>query len=308
VDGCETDPNICQIICGDANCDPGQCPDVEVDAADMNADKCAELCIASRDKPDDKPCRFWRYDRVSAGGGAVNKVCTFLASDQCQYHNDCSGACECDDVGCPGENGGVDPPKKSCLGPIVYYPGSGWIHWTCYNTEHPELGNPYNPSTVLFADTICTTTKRCADWDGEEDKKLKVVCDGNVEADNGRWVADQEVGNEANYNDVLGDGNGVIGEHNCKGGANPAKLVVTIANMGVGGELSCEIPDTDEDDQTFTITAPNKCVLLCDYHLAMVIEGRLDGEVSGEFKFYVTNVDPEVEIDDTNVGEKIKCW
>ena len=131
-------------------------------------------------------------------------------------------------------------------------------------------------------------------------------CDGNTEDENGKWVSDQPVGDQANYDDVLGDGNGVIAEHKCKGGDNPAKLVVTIADMGNGGELSCEIPDADEDPLTFTITAPNECVLLCDYHLAMVVEGRLDDE--GEFKFYVTNVDPEVEVDQDNVGEIIKCW
>ena len=136
-----------------------------------------------------------------------------------------------------------------------------------------------------------------------------VRCDGVTEADAefGRWVPDQQVGNQANYDGVIGaDGSGVIAEHECQGGENPATLVVTLADMGVGGELSCESPDADEDPLTFTITAPNKCVLLCDYHLAMVVEGRLDNE--GEFKFSVADSDPEVVIDQSNVGEKIKCW
>ena len=148
---------------------------------------------------------------------------------------------------------------------------------------------------------------RCADWEGEGDRELKVTCDGiNGEGENGKWVPDQPVGNPANYDGVLdAGGDGVIKEHKCQGGENPADLEVTIATMGSGAELSCEIPDADQEPSTFTITAPNKCVLLCDYHLAMVIEGRLNDV--GEFKFYVTNVDPEVEVDQANV-DTIKCW
>ena len=59
--GCETDPNICQIICDKDACDT-ECPDVQLDVADMSAERCSELCVESRDKPaNDKPCRFWRY-------------------------------------------------------------------------------------------------------------------------------------------------------------------------------------------------------------------------------------------------------
>ena len=136
-----------------------------------------------------------------------------------------------------------------------------------------------------------------------------VRCDGvtEAEAEFGRWVPDQQVGDQANYDGVIGaDGSGVIAEHECQGGENPATLVVTLADMGVGGDLSCESPDADEDPLTFTIAAPNECVLLCDYHLAMVIEGRLDDE--GEFKFYVTNVDPEEEVEQGTVSGMIKCW
>ena len=147
---------------------------------------------------------------------------------------------------------------------------------------------------------------RCADWEGEGERQLRVRCDGNTEDENGKWVPNQQVGDQANYDEVLGDGNGVIKEHKCQGGENPATLVVTLADMGVGGELSCESPDADEDPLTFTIAAPNECVLLCDYHLAMVVEGRLDDE--GEFKFSVADSNPEVVIDQDNVGEKIKCW
>ena len=95
-------------------------------------------------------------------------------------------------------------------------------------------------------------------------------------------------------------------EHQCK--ADPkTPLAVNIDNMGEGAQLSCETPATvDEPPTTYTIAPPNKCVLLCDFHLVMVIEGRLSDE--GVFKFYVTNAEPEYEIDHTNVDDMIKCW
>ena len=112
-------------------------------------------------------------------------------------------------------------------------------------------------------------------------------------------MADQAVGDEANYYDVLGDGDGVISEHECLGDPKPT-LNVTILDMGLGAQLICEIPDTDSDDLTYTITAPNKCLLLCEYHLAMVIEGRLSEE--GEYNFYIGDTYDVVTVD------VIKCW
>ena len=133
-----------------------------------------------------------------------------------------------------------------------------------------------------------------------------VRCDGNSENWNGVWLPNQQVGDQANYDDVCGYLCQWIKEHKCQGGVDPVTLVVTILDMGIGAQLICDIPDTDEDDLTYTITAPNNCVLLCEYHLAMVIESRLDD--MGELKFYVTNVDPEEEINETNVSKKMQCW
>ena len=61
--GCDINPNICQITCTTGGaCETACDDDPQLDPANMNADKCSELCIASRDKAEnDKPCRFWRY-------------------------------------------------------------------------------------------------------------------------------------------------------------------------------------------------------------------------------------------------------
>ena len=60
MDGCDIEPNICQTVCDD-DCDP-TCPDVQLEPAEMNPEKYEEMCIESRDKPDNgNPCRFWRF-------------------------------------------------------------------------------------------------------------------------------------------------------------------------------------------------------------------------------------------------------
>ena len=47
----------------------------------------------------------------------------------------------------------------------------------------------------------------------------------------------------------------------------------------------CDIPGNIELDGTrVTITAPNHCLLLCDLHIGMTIEGQLN--VDGEYKFF----------------------
>merc|ERR1712080_518233 len=93
---------------------------------------------------------------------------------------------------------------------------------------------------------------------------------------------------------------GIILEQECMGDPKP-ELVVNIAAMGSSAQLSCETPDTDGADETYTIIAPNKCVLLCDFQLGLIIDGRLNDD--GEFAFYIEN-DVVVQANSTI----IKCW
>ena len=147
---------------------------------------------------------------------------------------------------------------------------------------------------------------RCSDWASEAGKQLSVRCDGLT----GNWT--QNSGNLTDpggpYADVLGTQPAPIKEHQCLG-ENKTILTVNIDAMQDGAQLSCETPpDVDGPPATtYTITPPNKCVLLCDYHLALTFEGRLSSE-EGELKFYVANAEPEQEINNENVEQKIKCW
>ena len=141
---------------------------------------------------------------------------------------------------------------------------------------------------------------RCADWATETNQQLSVKCDGS----SGEWVPAAGDDPNGHYAEVLSTQPAALREHQCQKDAR-TPLTVPIASMDPGAQLSCETPAT-VDDTNYTITPPNKCVLLCDFHLAKVIEGRLSDE--GVFVFYVTNAEPEYEINDTNVDEKIKCW
>ena len=92
----------------------------------------------------------------------------------------------------------------------------------------------------------------------------------------------------------------MILEHECKDEPKSV-LVVIIDAMGSGAQLSCETPDADAVDETFTIIAPNKCVLLCDFHLGLILEGRLNED--GEFAFYIEN-----DVIVQSNSSVVQCW
>ena len=133
-----------------------------------------------------------------------------------------------------------------------------------------------------------------------------MICDGNTDGDTGQWIPFHTAGNKANYDEVLDDNH--ILEHECRGllpegdGTEKPELVVTIKDMGVGAQLSCTTPDQDSEDTTYTIVAPNKCVLLCDFHLGLTIEGRLNEE--GEFVFLIVETGEDI----TDHGDWVTCW
>ena len=107
----------------------------------------------------------------------------------------------------------------------------------------------------------------------------------------------------AYYTEALGTQPAPLVEHQCAGEPYDP-FVVHIEAMGEGAQLSCETPaDKNDDDNTYTINPPNKCILLCDNHLGMVIEGRLD-DIEGVFKFY----GPEADSTETIDSNAVNCW
>merc|ERR1711862_186474 len=157
-----------------------------------------------------------------------------------------------------------------------------------------NLSSPYDPDAqTMPANTLCTTAHRCVDWNAgtlsETQtlwRKLRVFCDG---------------GDDDYTGGVLGDdGSGAILEHLCVGGDTAPTLVVDLgaAGNGVGADLVCDVEGTMNGNE-YTIAAPNHCLLLCDLHIGMTINGKL--EENGEYVFR--------DQDDNKItAAEVICW
>lgn len=296
--GCDPSDNICEVTCpkdGDCKLTEG-CADAlvtdTITHAEMTEVKCQDLCNATVGalQNETSVCRFWRYELVSND----QEVCSLMSSSQCQVPEVCtSPSCFTGDVGCPGGEAPVPGDNNECAAKMDFKPSPGYIHWGCVN-ELDDLSSPYDPNVdTMPANTLCTTAHRCVDWNagdlGENQtlwRKLRVFCDGT----DGQWKRDTKAdGNAEAYfgdNGVLGaDGSGPILEHKCVGGEPAPTLVVDLASAGngVGADLVCDVDGSMNGTSNYTITAPNHCLLLCDLHIGMTIDGELNQ--NGEYDF-----------------------
>lgn len=302
---------MCQIECTtQGGCDEtnehNDCVNVLADGVQTTDDipdeaACTKLCKES--KEGNTQCRFWRFEPIGN-----SKLCTLMKDDQCADYDHCDGHCSCGEVCKEGE----DPPKtdKDCKGPIEYKPEMLSIHWGCY--KDGEDISPYGDDKMP-ADTICTTVSRCVDWEHIADepevnkglwRKLQVTCDG---AD-GKWKPNRDAGgeytddsDEGDYDDVLTDhGVGVIQEPMC---GEDVSIAIKEADLGgEGADLICENNEhMNYTDPNIFISAPNSCVLLCDLHLAMTFESKLDDKGVVQFENGDDGGNPIVE-------STIKCW
>ena len=87
-------------------------------------------------------------------------------------------------------------------------------------------------------------------------------------------------------------------EHLCCGGEASSPLVVNITSMGDGSELVCEKTFESNRADT-TVTAPSKCLLLCDFSLALSFKREFSA--NGDYDFVDNDNDP-IE------GGMVKCW
>ena len=113
---------------------------------------------------------------------------------------------------------------------------------------------------------------------------------------------------EAFYKEALdpdGAGSNPLKELECEPEATDKLIVDTAAIEATGGILVCDRPDPD-NTPPYDILAPNKCILLCDYHLGMTIEGVLDD--NGDYTFKIVELDEDNIVTQENVNDKIKCW
>jgi len=303
VDGCAVDVNLCQIACPKGGSCTKPCEtevglaseDVAYDA--MTAAKCSELCETSKASAgdDEHRCRFWRYDMAAV----AEKRCTLLTKCDTFLHCPPEAGCQCGDVGCPGEE---PNDEQNCTPGTEFHPSADnpkttYIRWACA----PETENPYSAANVA-ANTFCMTTHKCSKWTAESVlQDLQVTCDGTT----GHWKAVPEPipeGMEEFYTAALGaDGSTALVELDCA--PVPENDILTVNVESTSGLIRCEDPDPTSSPD-YRITAPNTCILLCDFHLGMTIKGYLNEEGNYVFK----KVETDEDITQANVAEMIKCW
>ena len=171
-------------------------------------------------------------------------------------------------------------------------------------------------SRVVLFHRFQDCISRCADWSEEAGvpdnlkRKLRVSCDGHT----GRWTkwtTENTGGSDEDYAAVLGDGDAPIGEHRCVGGGTVLE-VITAKITEDGAELMCSYPPvpTDGKPDISTITAPNSCILLCDYYLGMEIETELSAEgdmvfMDGDGNVFASKSGAEGNVMD---GSFVECW
>ena len=125
------------------------------------------------------------------------------------------------------------------------------------------------------------------------------------------WSASEGTGGSTEqYEPVLGDGTVVIKEPTCTGGGTVLQ-VATDHIQEAGAQLMCTIPPTpaDQDPTQTIISAPNHCILLCDFHLGMTIDSVLGEEGLIVFQDGEGDVFPDLDGDE-NVkdGSRVDCW
>ena len=149
---------------------------------------------------------------------------------------------------------------------------------------------------------------RCWKWDEPHPRapQIQVKCDGT----SGNWVAaewankdDIPADLQDDYNEALSNWapNLALSELQCEP-KNTDVLNVKIGELeATGGLLRCEIEDQNPSADQYTISAPNTCILLCDFQLGMTIVGELI--VNGQYEFKIVETDETITDD-----KKIKCW
>merc|ERR1719427_1963498 len=263
---------ICKINCPrDRECAPvdaDKCTASIADIADLTyanvLDQCEQKCVDSKEAGSDgdiNTCRFYKADNQG-----VLHVCSLMNDQQCQDKGSCGSHCESGDVGCPSS------PYGPCKGGVEY--SGSPFNFACFDVDI------YSAETVPEG-TKCWTTERCSGWEAEgvangthDWRRLAIPC-GNT----GTWAkTNNSGGSDEDYLAVLGaDGAEAPVEPTCE----PEPVLIHHAVFEEdGADFLCDTEPTSDggDPEYFQIVAPNTCILLCDFHLAMSLDCRITSQ------------------------------
>jgi len=283
----------------------GTCPVDEPNATlPIDSSKCKEVCS------EDDTCVFFKFKMFTQFS-----ECYLMTTDQCdkESSHDClpSHGCQsgvANPADCP-----ADPQQFSCK---VGADGSGLvhdgdrIHWFCTGENLMDIVDIYDLDSAPGG-TVCRTDHECGKFNDTADGFLHYRCELKARAE-GEWV---EVGAQAGGHDADALSNGNLVEPSCD--ADPLQLS-SDSYPQEGQIIQCTQGQINEQD--LTISAPNTCILLCDYYSVLTIftDWNLDENTQQETgeKVWYYRIFGDPDDTDHNIpitmenGESdvLKCW
>jgi len=327
------DGNMYEITCNkdaggggpECSCADGSatCPDAAViDAltyADFDAKACKDQCTANQ-------CVFYKWTQDGFYQGSV-KHCYNMKEDECDgiSGHTCDDPAHCvsgaiDDM-CDGTN--TKPPQPvddacSFIDGFEYDKSGESLHWLCGDVD------AYDGRASVPTGTICTAHHSCSEYPDNDatptNWKLVYECKISDDGLSGTWVSFRNADGDKYIDDVTEevdvDGQGTMVKKLKEPACATAPLNIAADNYNQPGLLiSCtDDPITvDEDDDTiFQATAPNTCLLLCDYYpILSFYPGWTPGDDTGlrtwlySMEDGITDPDDSTDVLDPTI---IKCW
>jgi len=303
-------------------CTGDSCTDPVTETAENIETNCKTLCTSE----ESSACKFFKYTQdADILGGA--KHCYLMGSNQCDAHagNPCRpGHCISEGIGCDGtDNPTIAPGTNKC--PLIeefkYDKSGNSLHWLCMKFPDGDNVDIYADGTEVDTGTVCTASHSCYLYpypppvtQGElpdgANYELRFKCQDNENGDGGEWKSDRTIGDEA---DTLGNAilnGGKLVEPNCSPDPMPLVLDKYPTQKDQGMMVTCS--DSAINPDNGEVTAPNECILLCDYYPILRFNPDwVENSVKGEKSWiYTSLVDTDVDAGADGVVDptKIRCY
>jgi len=324
---CSTTPDV-----STGNCDNF---DETLEYNALTAAQCKTLCVG------DENCVFYRWTEDNTWEKA-GRHCIIMGEAQCNGADphgcdgldicgpdpsNCDGSQHCfsgaKEDKCDGTN--TKPPKPvdnacSFVDGFAYDKSGESLHWLCGEVDAYD-----GVTTSVPTGTICTAHHSCSEYPDNDatptNWKLVYECKISDDGLSGTWVSFRTADGDKYIDDVTEevdvDGQGTMVKKLKEPACATAPLNIAADNYNQAGLLiSCtdeEITVDGNDPTIFHATAPNTCLLLCDFYPILSFSpGWTPGDDTGLRTWLYTMEDGITDPDDTTNGvlnpDNIKCW
>jgi len=258
---------------------------------------CEQIC------KDESDCYF--YKSTEASGMIASKNCYLMNKDQCNGYVECdtthgctSGGTQCD---------GNEPPKNNCPVNVTWDISDSKLHWSCISLDDGKPSNIYDGSvTEVPTGTVCTAFHSCFRYpdDASTDYTLKYSCENKADGSAGEWKSKRV--DSSQYDDnVLGESKLI--EPDCL----PDSLTIS-KYPEQKADMMVTCTNTEIDANTGAVTAPNECVVLCDFYPIIRFYPGWGDDVTGERVWKYDGLIEDVDVDaGANFivdGDKVSCY